>query len=297
MLVWISSKKDKQHYLILVDYYTSYPWIRKLSSISATTVINACKSVFNEYGYPVHLHSDSGSQFTAEIFTEYMRDNNVQHTLSSPYYHQSNGKAERYVKTIKSFLNKCDRSCTIGEALLIYRATPLSSNKASPGKLMFNRTINTRLVHTQIHDGKDQEQSIPVGKCPSKYMIDDKVFVFNSLTGIWDKGRVTSIGQQPDQYFVMLSNGKIYTRNSNHLKKDKSDNTVSVPDKPIDNDNSEVDIPTENNNDIDIQPNQIDIQPNAIDIHPNIVDEQPVEPVRRSTRNTQQPKYLKDYSL
>ena len=45
--------------------------------------------------------SDNGPQFIAKDFKEFIRVNGMTHVKTSPYYPQSNGKLERYHKTIK----------------------------------------------------------------------------------------------------------------------------------------------------------------------------------------------------
>ena len=46
--------------------------------------------------------SDNGPQFIAKDFKEFIRVSGMTHVKTSPYYPQSNGKLERYHKTIKS---------------------------------------------------------------------------------------------------------------------------------------------------------------------------------------------------
>lgn len=46
--------------------------------------------------------SDNGPQFVAKDFKEFIRLTGMTHVRTSPYYPQSNGKLERYHKTIKS---------------------------------------------------------------------------------------------------------------------------------------------------------------------------------------------------
>lgn len=46
--------------------------------------------------------SDNGPQFVAKDFKEFIRQAGMTHVRTSPYYPQSNGKLERYHKTIKS---------------------------------------------------------------------------------------------------------------------------------------------------------------------------------------------------
>ena len=60
---------NSKPYLIVVDYFSLYPWIRPLRNISSLSVIEAMKSVFSEFGYPDKIHSDSGSQYSSKNLT------------------------------------------------------------------------------------------------------------------------------------------------------------------------------------------------------------------------------------
>jgi len=46
--------------------------------------------------------SDNGSQFVSKNFSSFIADNELKHVTTSPYYPQSNGKIERFHKTIKT---------------------------------------------------------------------------------------------------------------------------------------------------------------------------------------------------
>lgn len=46
--------------------------------------------------------SDNGPQFVARDFKEFIRISGMSHVRTSPYYPQSNGKIERWHKTLKS---------------------------------------------------------------------------------------------------------------------------------------------------------------------------------------------------
>ena len=59
--------------------------------------------------------SDNGPQFMARDFKEFIRVTGMTHVRTSPYYPQSNGKLERYNRTVKSdFKGKCP--ATLDEA-------------------------------------------------------------------------------------------------------------------------------------------------------------------------------------
>ena len=280
----------KQHnYLLIADYYSSYPWIRKLSNISTQKVVDACKSVFNEFGYPQQIHTDSGTQFLSCEFRAFLQDHNVTYSASSPYYHQSNGKAERFVQTIKQLLKKSDEQCSVAEAMLIYRSTPLSQNKMSPGELMFGRKLATNLVCAPTLSQKDKFDSDPPTSNPTSrfptYYTNDLVFVYNTITKSWDKGRVIRNTEQPHQYEVMLSNGRTCLRNHCHLKPDKTAMTP-VQTHPDPTPNEPVTKP--------VVPDPTDVTlavPTATNIQPEAI---PVQ-CRRSSRITRTPVYLKDF--
>ncbi len=60
--------------------------------------------------------SDNGPQFIAKDFKEYIRLTGMTHVRTSPYYPQSNGKLERYHKTIKSDAIRPGAPHTLDEA-------------------------------------------------------------------------------------------------------------------------------------------------------------------------------------
>jgi len=80
--------------------------------------------------------SDNGPQFIAKDFKEFIRVSGMTHVKTSPYYPQSNGKLERYHKTIKS-------TC-------IRPKTPLSLEDARRIVTEFVTHYNTQRLHSAI---------------------------------------------------------------------------------------------------------------------------------------------------
>jgi transposase InsO family protein len=60
--------------------------------------------------------SDNGPQFIARDFKEFIRVTGMDHVRTSPYYPQSNGKIERYHKTIKEDAIRVTPPATLDEA-------------------------------------------------------------------------------------------------------------------------------------------------------------------------------------
>ena len=80
--------------------------------------------------------SDNGPQFIAKDFKQFIRINGMTHVRTSPYYPQSNGKLERYHRTIKS---ECIRP-----------GTPLSLDDARRIVTKFVKHYNEVRLHSAI---------------------------------------------------------------------------------------------------------------------------------------------------
>jgi putative transposase len=71
----------------------------KMEEIDVETIIQRAREKFP--GEHPRLISDNGPQFIAKDFKEFIRIAGMTHVRTSPYYPQSNGKLERFHKTIK----------------------------------------------------------------------------------------------------------------------------------------------------------------------------------------------------
>ena len=120
-------------YLLVVDYTSRFPVVHKLTSMTGQHIANQCKLLFSEYGWPETLISDNGLCYTAEVFTNQMREYNVNHITSSPHYPQSNGLAEKYVQLVKNLFYKAkEEGKDLFKCLMVYHNTPLPNTMWSP---------------------------------------------------------------------------------------------------------------------------------------------------------------------
>ena len=63
--------------------------------------------------------SDNGPQFIAKDFKEFIKVSGMTHVKTSPYYPQSNGKLERYHRTIKSTCIRVNTPLSLGNVQLL----------------------------------------------------------------------------------------------------------------------------------------------------------------------------------
>ena len=74
-----------------------------MKSTTSFAIIGAMKPVFARHGIPETVISDNGPQNVSAEFREFSMKY-FGHVTSSPYFAQSNGQAERTVKTVKKLL-------------------------------------------------------------------------------------------------------------------------------------------------------------------------------------------------
>ena len=107
-------------YLVIVDYFSRYPEVHKLTTTTSQSIINSLKTAFARHGIPETLRTDNGPQFSSQEFAEFAKQYDFTHTTSSPHFPASNGQVERAVQTVKHLLKNADDPPL---ALLSYRAT------------------------------------------------------------------------------------------------------------------------------------------------------------------------------
>jgi len=134
-------------YVLVVDYYSRYIEIARLTQATSADVINHLKSMFARHGIPEAFVSDNGPQYTSGMFEDFAKEYEFQHVTSSPYFPQANGKAERAVETVKSLLGQCEDPY---KALLMYRSTPLQVGY-SPSELLMGRVLRMFVPTTRAH--------------------------------------------------------------------------------------------------------------------------------------------------
>ena len=137
-------------YLLVVDYYSRFPVLRKLGSTTSRVLFQEMKAVFAKLGVPNVIVSDGGLQYTSAEFKDFMKQWQIKHRVSSPRNPQSYGMAERCVQTMKASLIKTIQGGEdVDLALLTYKTTPLNHRLPLPAELLNSRKYKT-LLPTRI---------------------------------------------------------------------------------------------------------------------------------------------------
>jgi len=103
-IAYVNIRGTFYHLISILDGYSRYivHWeIReKMTEHDTEVVLQRAKEKFP--GETPRIISDNGPQFIAKEFKQFIRISGMTHVRTSPYYPQSNGKLERYHRTIKS---------------------------------------------------------------------------------------------------------------------------------------------------------------------------------------------------
>ena len=135
---------NNKTYLLVVDYFSLFIEIAKLTGSTAADVINCTKSIFARHGVPEVVISDNSPQYSASAYAQFALEYGFSHITSSPLYPQGNGEAEWAVRTVKELLRKQGDPYL---ALLAYRATPLQCGY-SPSELLMSFKLRTTVPTT-----------------------------------------------------------------------------------------------------------------------------------------------------
>jgi putative transposase len=88
----------------------------KMEEIDVETILQRAREKFP--GQRPRVITDNGPQFIAKDFKEFIRIAGMTHVKTSPYYPQSNGKMERWYKTVKG-------ECILSWFSLIWKIRPV----------------------------------------------------------------------------------------------------------------------------------------------------------------------------
>jgi hypothetical protein len=132
----------KQHFLIIVDRYSGFPLVAKLTSQSSESIIGHMEKMFYLLGWPGEIKCDNGPCFRSE-FKNWAKDRDIVVNNSAPNKPTSNGLAERAVGIVKHMLLKHHLNYeAIMHALMEFRATP-RTDRYSPSQVFYGRRMKT----------------------------------------------------------------------------------------------------------------------------------------------------------
>ena len=140
-----------RYYLIIVDCYSDWPTIVPMGrDITTSHLVAAVRELISHTAVPDVFWSDGGPQFRSKQFQEFTKQWGFTSSISSPYYPQSNGKAEAAVKSMKKLIRAAWNGRHLDEealcqALLQYRNTPSRRDGLSSAQKLYGHPVQDTL--------------------------------------------------------------------------------------------------------------------------------------------------------
>ena len=134
-----------QDALVTVDCFSGFLTHDILGSETTDAVSKVLNNIFRKYELAEKIIFDNGPSFRIDKFRRFCDQLDIGHITSSPYYHQSDGRAERAFGTDEQILQKSTIDIDITKALATYLDNAVSDTLLSPAELFLDRRINTRL--------------------------------------------------------------------------------------------------------------------------------------------------------
>ncbi|KAL0152410.1 hypothetical protein M9458_052133 [Cirrhinus mrigala] len=103
---------NSHQFLVLVVSYSGWYEIDQLENLTSSCVIQKLKRHFSVHGSPQTLITDNGRQFVSNEFKDFTMAWDFVHKTSSPNFPQSNGLAERAVRSAKQLMEKSKQDGT-----------------------------------------------------------------------------------------------------------------------------------------------------------------------------------------
>ena len=222
--------KDK-HYLVSVDYFSSFIEVEYLTTTTSLQVIRALKRQFARFGVPNVIISDNGPQFSSSEFHNFTEQWGITHTTSSPNHQRANGKAESAVKIMKHLMLKCERDGSDPYlALLEQRNTPRQDTNLSPNQMLLGRQTRTFLPtfhgkNMKSHISRKREnrrRSVKkyydkTAKSHPSLNVNQSVYFEVKNNARWILGKVVK-QTDTNTYIVKSQDGVTYSRNRLHIR-------------------------------------------------------------------------------
>ena len=223
-----------KHYQVLVDSYSGWFEIDLLRNLTSSTVISKLKRHFSVHGTPHTLITDNAGQYTSQHFKDFAKQWDFTHTTSSPEFPQSNGLAERAVRSAKQLMEKSHRDGSdVFLSLLNLRNIPRDPTLGSPAERLMSRQtraaipVSTKLLELTTRNIKQVTAQLlnkrltlkrhyDKSSHPLQPLTEGQVIRMQTLKGYDKLGTVKEMSREPRSYIVQ-ADGKTYRRNRRHI--------------------------------------------------------------------------------
>ena len=220
-------EKDSKLFHLMVYHYSNYVWVKCMCQVTGHTVGDHLKHIFSEFGVTNTLISDHATYCMDEVFEQFCNEMDIQHKTTNTHSQHHNGKAERFVGTIKDMMYKADNT-SLQDIITTLHDIPYSNEIQSPYRLMFNSAVKCNNLPTLQTAKEIVRKTMPGQELPP--WKSDQVLDLE-----WPQDRIahwkpTQITERMGErsYKVLTEEGKVLQRDRNQLRMDSDANYAQV---------------------------------------------------------------------
>jgi len=137
-----------RYVLVAMDYFSKWPYVAALPNQEAATVADSLvRGFFCQFGSPLELHSDRGTNFESAVMSEVCKLFGIKKTRTTSLYPQGDGLVERWNRTLVNSLslyvaeNHRDWDRYLEFICLAYRSVQHEATAEAPCRIMLGRSI------------------------------------------------------------------------------------------------------------------------------------------------------------
>lgn len=147
-----TTARGNKYILTMIDVFTKWVKATPIPDQQTRTIAEVfIKQWICRHGVPLTLHSDQGSNFSSELFTELCRLLRMNKTRTTPFHPQGNGAVERFHRTLRQSLlahteyERMNWDTTLPWCLWAYRSITHNSTNHSPAAALYGRELRLPL--------------------------------------------------------------------------------------------------------------------------------------------------------
>ena len=100
-----TKRSEKKYMVVIIDRFSKLVSLSSTNSQDESTILNVIlNNWIYKFGRPESILTDRGRIFEGSMFRDWMSKFGIKQEFSSPYQHQSNGLAERVIRTVRDML-------------------------------------------------------------------------------------------------------------------------------------------------------------------------------------------------
>ena len=158
----LTESKGYRHILTMIDRATRWPEAVPIHETDAPTVAEVFYNVWiSRFGCPLRITTDQGRQFESKLFSALAQLMGSKRNRTTAYHPQSNGKIERWHRTMKSALMARGKTANwVSElpTVLLGLRVALNSANVTAAQLVYGENI--RLPADFFHDNKQTHEPV-----------------------------------------------------------------------------------------------------------------------------------------